>query len=56
VLAQLPRLHVTHILDLVGNGSRFALPDHPRGFTLVFEHGYQRIYRVDGEIDARSSP
>jgi len=56
VLAQLPRLHVTHILDLVGNGGRFALPDHPRGFTLVFEHGYQRIYRADGEIDARPSP
>jgi hypothetical protein len=57
VLAQLPRLHATHILDIVGEGNKFALPDHPFGLTLVFEHEGQRIYRIDdGEIGARSSP
>lgn len=56
VLAQLPRLQATHILDL-GNNGRFALPDHPLGLTLVFEHENQRIYRIDdGKIAARASP
>jgi hypothetical protein len=56
VLVQLPRLHATHILDLIGNDGRFALPDHPPGLTLVFQRDNQRIYRIDnGAIAARVS-
>jgi hypothetical protein len=47
VLSLLPDLHATHILDVKGEDGNFALPEHPSGFTLVFEHGDQRIYRID---------
>ena len=53
VLAQLPRLHATHILDLVGNNGKFALPEHPSGLTLVFEHPGQRIYRIEDDMAGR---
>jgi hypothetical protein len=47
VMAQLPALQVTHVLDRRPNGQSFHLPDHPPGLTLVFEREDQRIYRVD---------
>jgi hypothetical protein len=47
VMSLLPSLHVTHILDTVSEDGSFYLGEHPPGLTLVFEHGDQRIYRVD---------
>lgn len=47
VLSLLPNLHATHILDVKDEDGNFALPEHPTGFTLVFEQGNQRIYRID---------
>jgi hypothetical protein len=53
VLSLLPSLHVTHILDVKEEDGAFALPEHPPGFTLVFEHGDQRIYRIDHDTQDR---
>jgi hypothetical protein len=47
VMAQLPSLGVTHILDVRLADGSFYLPEHPPGLTLVFEHGDERVYRVD---------
>jgi hypothetical protein len=47
VMSQLPSLQVTHILDTISEDGSFYLGEHPPGLTLVFEHGDQRIYRVD---------
>jgi hypothetical protein len=47
VLALVPSLQATHILDVKGEDGSFLLPEHPSGLTLVFEHGDQRIYRID---------
>jgi hypothetical protein len=47
VMAQLPSLHDTHIFDVISDDGSFYLGEHPTGLTLVFEHGDQRIYRVD---------
>jgi hypothetical protein len=47
VMSQLPNLHVTHIFDVISGDGSFYLGEHPSGLTLVFEHGDQRIYRVD---------
>ncbi len=47
VMSQLPSLHVTHIFDTIADDGSFYLPEHPPGLTLVFEHGDQRVYRVD---------
>jgi len=47
VLSLLPGLHATHILDVRNEDGNFALPEDPSGLTLVFEHGDQRIYRID---------
>jgi len=49
VLSQLPRLHATHVLDVIEDNGSFALPDNPPGFTLVFARTNQRIYRIDEE-------
>ena len=46
-MSQLPSLHVTHIFDIIADDGSFYLPEHPPGLTLVFEHGDQRVYRVD---------
>jgi hypothetical protein len=47
LLATLPRLHVSHVLDVKSPAGRFRLPDHPPGITLVFRRDDQRVYRVD---------
>jgi hypothetical protein len=47
VMAQLPSLNATHILDVKSKDGSFKLPEHPAGLTLVFERWDQRIYRVD---------
>jgi len=47
VMALLPELHVTHVLDAKDIHGAFRLPDHPPGLTLVFAHGDERVYRVD---------
>ena len=47
VLSLVPGLHATHIMDVIEEDGSFALPEHPSGLTLVFEHGDQRIYRID---------
>jgi hypothetical protein len=47
VMSQLPSLQVTHILDTISEDGSFYLGEHPPGLTLVFEHGDQRVYRVD---------
>lgn len=54
VLGQLPRLHATHILDIVGPGDKFALPEHSPGLALVFEHQGQRIYRIEDDMAGRN--
>jgi hypothetical protein len=48
ILAQLPHLHVSHILDVTYQpGGPFLLPEHTPHLTLVFQRETQRIYRVD---------
>jgi hypothetical protein len=47
ILLTLPRLHVTHVLDVAWPSGAFHLPDHPSGLTLVFQRNDQRVYRVD---------
>jgi len=47
LLSELPRLQVSHVLDVRWDNSAFRIPDHPRGLTLVFDLDDQRIYRVD---------
>ena len=47
ILAELPALHVSHVLDVKSPAGIFRLPDHPPGLALVFQHDDQRVYRVD---------
>ena len=48
ILSGLPRLRISHILDVRLEESDFRLPEHSPGLTLVFQRQDQRIYRVDG--------
>lgn len=54
ILADLARLHVSHVLDVDREGSPFQLPEDTRGLTLVFALDHQRIYRVD-EMPVRAN-
>lgn len=47
VLAKIPHLHVSHVLDVRSAEAPFRLPDHPHNLTLVFEREDQRVYRTD---------
>ena len=47
VMAQLPSLHVTDILDVKSDDGLFELPDNSPNLTVVFETPDERIYRVD---------
>jgi hypothetical protein len=47
ILATLPRLHISHVLDVKSPAGTFRLPDHPPGLTLVFQRADQQVYRVD---------
>ena len=47
VLAQLPNLNVSHVLDHRQVDGKFVLPEHPPGLTLVFERPDDRIYKVN---------
>jgi hypothetical protein len=47
VMAQLPSLNATHVLDVKPSGGWFSLPDNNPGLTLVFSNHDQRIYRIN---------
>jgi hypothetical protein len=47
ILAELPRLQISHVLDVEWEGRSFALPENSRGLTLAFERKNQRVYKVD---------
>ena len=47
VMVQLPRMDVTHILDVKYEKGYFDLPANPPGLALVFETEDQRVYRVN---------
>lgn len=47
ILFELPRSHVSHVLDVSWKGKPFQLPDHPQRLTLVFQRADQRVYRVN---------
>jgi len=47
VLAQIPGLHISHVLDVIEGGG-FRLPAGAPGLRLVFQGEDQRVYRVDG--------
>jgi len=47
ILAALPRLYISHVLDVKSPEGTFRLPDHPPGLALVFQRADQRVYRVD---------
>jgi hypothetical protein len=47
VLLLVPRLQVSHVMDLAWPSETFRLPDHPPGLTLIFERPGQRVFRVD---------
>jgi hypothetical protein len=46
VLAELPGLHISHVLDVRFEENAFRLPRGQEGLELVFEREDQRIYRV----------
>ncbi len=43
---RMSRLHISHVLDVRGDGSEFHIPEDLPGLTLVFERPDQRVYRV----------
>ena len=47
LMALLPSLHVTHVLDVRFDGGSFALPEHPPGLTPVFERRNEIVYKVN---------
>jgi hypothetical protein len=47
ILLMLPRLHVTHVLDVAWPQGKFRLPDHPPGLTLIFQRSDQRVFQVN---------
>jgi hypothetical protein len=47
VMAQLPKLHVTHVLDVKSESGQFDLPENPPGLRKVFQQGEDRIYSVE---------
>lgn len=47
VISEIPRLHISHVLDVRWPGGSFRLPDNPEAMTLVLQRDNQRIYRVD---------
>jgi hypothetical protein len=47
LLAELPRLCISHVLDTREESGSFRLPEHAAHLTLVFQLEDQRIYRVD---------
>jgi 4-amino-4-deoxy-L-arabinose transferase-like glycosyltransferase len=47
ILSELPRLRISHIMDVRLEGTDFRLPEHPQGLTLVFERADQRVYRAE---------
>ncbi|HWY43952.1 MAG TPA: hypothetical protein VNX66_10670 [Candidatus Sulfotelmatobacter sp.] len=53
LMSELPRLHISHVLDVKFPDKTFRLPDNSRGLTLVRQYENQRIYRVNslsGEV------
>jgi hypothetical protein len=47
ILPTLPRLHVTHVLDVAWPHGTFRLPEDPPGLTLVFQRQDQRVFQVE---------
>jgi hypothetical protein len=47
LIALLPSLHVTHVLDVRFEGGSFKLPEHPAGLTPVFERRNEVVYKTD---------
>jgi len=47
LLAALPSLHVTHVLDVRFEGGSFQLPEHPVGFTPVFQRKNVIVYQTN---------
>jgi len=47
ILAELPSLQVSHVLDVRWPGATFSLPEDPPGLNLVFQCENQRVYRRD---------
>ncbi len=47
LIALLPSLHVTHVLDVRFEGGSFKLPEHPIGLTPVFEGKNAVVYKTD---------
>jgi hypothetical protein len=47
ILAMLPKLRVSHVLDVKSAAGNFRLPEHPLGLALVFQRPDQRVYRVN---------
>jgi hypothetical protein len=47
LFSELPRLHISHVLDVREEGGSFRLPEHTARLTLVFQLEDQRVYRVD---------
>jgi hypothetical protein len=47
LMALLPGLHVTHVLDVRFEGGSFHLPEHPPGLTPVFERRNEIVYKID---------
>jgi hypothetical protein len=47
LMALLPSLHVTHVLDVRFEGGPFKLSEHPAGLTPVFERRNQVVYKTN---------
>src|SRR5260370_213759 len=47
LMALLPSLHVTHVLDVSVEGGPFMLSEHPAGLTPVFERRNQVVYKTN---------
>jgi hypothetical protein len=46
LMSTLPRLHVTHVLDVRFEGGSFDLPEHPAGLTPVFQGRNEVVYKI----------
>jgi hypothetical protein len=46
LMSELPRMGISHVLDVRFPGKNFHLPDVPQNLTLVYQGEDQRIYRV----------
>ncbi|HXJ05755.1 MAG TPA: hypothetical protein VNH65_11680 [Candidatus Acidoferrum sp.] len=47
ILSELPRLQISHIMDVREEGGSFRLPQHSANLMLVFQSNNQRVFAVD---------